>query len=551
MSNNLDYLNFIQSSNNTSSSNSSYTTSSSKHPINTSSRINKIKQNFKPELKSFKEEFTSLLQKDYEQPFSQELEEIKRKRGEQEYKQDIKKIFERLGKMREISEETILNVQRYLDYVEVKKENQKTRIYLPGLEEKKQLDVIKLPDLLGFTTSQAKAEQYSSFILSMCQTFLGFPGKTLTNAIDTLYSLLTDNITDGFLCNKFAENSDLWPLYKINAYYNLINMLENGTFDVNKFIKIKKDKKDKKDKKNESQFGGKKKRKKGKKKDKRRDLFRNYSDNKKSDEISKKINYILKKEKSAFTKNKNNSKQNITEETLKEKLKKNGYNIFKNRINNIFQIDNKNDCDFSELLDKYDLTTFKEKSKNCNLNVKNTDDKLYNFGLESITKDFVEIVDFYTNKKKIINIKKIKDSGVDDIKCLFNLNSAYQRYYKSYKFQYLPLEEDNGLLLEKTTVLILNGLAIYLTTLRDLIILLEKKLMSNSSIINIKKEEEEMQKREKEREEGFKREKERFYEYRAILRELDKQIAIEKNKNKRNKLLKLKERALGKNTQNT
>ena len=48
----------------------------------------------------------------------------------------------------------------------------------------------------------------------------------------------------------------------------------------------------------------------------------------------------------------------------------------------------------------------------------NKDDKLYNFGLESINKDFVEIVDFYTNKSSesvLVYATVNGDQSVDDV----------------------------------------------------------------------------------------------------------------------------------------
>jgi len=233
---NFDYLNIMAPS----------PVQQSTYKGNQNNRFKKITDNtnIKGELGHFKSKLMDLLSREFERPLDRELELIKRKRGETEYKDDIRKVRMRLANMRESAEDTLLDMRRYLDYVEVQKNTEgNSRLYLPGLEEKKRLDKIKLPDLLGFTKDPVKGEYYLPFLMEMARTFLGFEGYSLHSALAKLKAevprkqveLVGSEQVNMDFCKEFTQ-LDYKPLYEIENYYNLMRMLEDGEFDINKFL---------------------------------------------------------------------------------------------------------------------------------------------------------------------------------------------------------------------------------------------------------------------------------------------------------------------------
>jgi hypothetical protein len=89
--------------------------------------------------------------------------------------------------------------------------------------------------------------------------------------------------------------------------------------------------------------------------------------------------------------------------------------------------------------------------------------------------------------------------------------------------------------------MILIGVGVYLNILRDMLLVLEKRLMSDPLLIQVKKEEEKAEVESREEREKSNRAREEYREYREILREIDKQIFEERNKNKKDRLMKLRE----------
>jgi len=639
MSNNfeyLDYMNVNNSGNRNGNSNMNrYNRGNNKK--NVTLREFEKEAVSKKELQHFRNVFMDLLVKDYEQPFSLELELIKKRRGEEEYRQDVKRIYERLGKMRESAEETLLDVKRYLDYVEVKDNSGEARLYLPGIEEKTRIGKIKLPDLLGFTQTTAKKEQYGSFILGMVRTFLGFEGKSLWRAMRYLEKYLEElsrysNSSSLYvgMCEKFASEPELWPLFKVNAYYDLLQMMEKGEFDINKFLDKKKEKnrdrgsdrdrdrdRDRGKKKKRSIFGGgeddkdkgresgrdrrdrpgrdrgrdgdrgrgKKDRKDRKGKGGLRGELRLVGD--KGDNVEKKLEYILRMESKV-----EGEKTRVNEmmDKVRRNLRETGMQIFVNRAGITGE-------EFIKISKYGKVEEIKEMREEVVERVMGNNE-LFEMGRSDLEGKEVEIVDFYTGRKRYL-VKGSRLSGKndgtlfgldnkcrngkrnendnenrngddnegdrylgmddddynysggegvskDDKMAVYILVRSYGEMYRVYDYGNLPMSEDSSLQSLKNAVLILNGLVIYINVLREMIILLEGKLMDDVAVRKLEEGKKENKEKRERIEMELRQGKARYLEYREILRELDKQIMAEKNGNKLNRLRKLKEEVLRK-----
>lgn len=578
MSNNFNYLEYMNTNTGSRRTNNGY--SSNRYNNGNQRKKSESLREFerevvtKPQLQHFRNVFMDLLVKDYEQPFSRELEMIKRKRGEEEYKQDVKRIYESLGKLRESAEATLMDVKRYLDYVEVKEEKGNARLYLPGLEEKTKLDKIKLPDLLGFTRSDTKKDQYGSFILGMVRTFLGFEGQSLWKAMEYLTEEI-DKLKDfrGMdvgLCDKFVREPVLLPLYRITAYYNLLRMMEKGEFDINRFLGQRKDREDDFGRRDRDYRRREDRRRDKKKSKKRRSLFSGGGKPKprprpkprssslkgdirlvedRGEKVDDKIEYVLLRERNMERKGNNRDRKSVNEimDKLKRSLRSTGISIFcKNTGINFEYFKNIKDYNKVEELSKIGDNTAKDLRSNS--------EDIYRMGSQSLSENEVVIRDFYTNKSRYLvksgdTLKANRGEIPDDKKIVYIVVRSYYELYEKYTFGNLPMSDDSPLNTLKNAVLILNGLAIYLNVLREMIILLEKKLMEDIVVKKLEESKKEEKEKKEKMEEELKMGKGRYLQYREILRELDRQILVEKNKNKLNRLMKLKNNVLSKSGQ--
>lgn len=586
MSNELSYLNY----NRPSVTSSVPSTGSVAQPLisGVEETIRKFETDrpLREEMQLFKRIMRDELVKNYEKPFYQELELIKRRRGGEEYKMDIKRLLESLSKMREITEESLVDVKRYLDYVEVKEGE--SRLYLPGLEEKRQLGKFRLPDLLGFTRSAAKAEIHSELILQMARTFIGLdPNSTLTNAIEAVKlkvsdynKLATTNECSMNLCYLFKNEQVLKPLYKIDSYYNILLMLETGNFDINKFLVGKKEEGNGKNRDRERDRD----RDRGRDKDRGRGLFRRSRDelyggklfNRKKDrnrgsrdslssllsgnrsrggrdDIEKKMLFILKKENFVSIKKKVETmspEENVSD--LKKILKNVGLEIFKGKStkNNKVLIDLFNSLVSSSKrteLCKNPRDALKDPLSPDRKNMQILYDNFQSMVEDKFSENIYEkkretmVIDFMIGKKRYVNNDFYTKSCEEKSRGFLDLYVAYHKLYLSYNFTYLPRATDSAVDNEKTSVMILIGVGVYLNILRDMLLVLEKRLMSDPLLIQVKKEEEKAEVESREERERSNRAREEYREYREILREIDKQIFEERNKNKKDRLMKLRE----------
>jgi len=590
-----------------------------KDQVNNTIRQFESSRTFGEELSYFKRQLRDTMVSKYERPVYLELENIKKRRGQKEYEEDIRRVFQTMTKIRENAEQGMIEVKRYLDYVEVKN-GEESRVYLPGLEEKRQFGKFRLPDILGFTKYEAKAEQYRELVLLMARTLIGLDGtvsmakslEELKTIIDNEKGTMLDKMNMD-LCDKFRNDKALKPLFKVDAYYELLLMMDSGNFDINKFL-VKKEKgpsfdgdKGRNRRNRDRNFGERRdrgrdfgdrrnrdedrkgsffsggglfdKKKKGKKSESlfslanRKGNRGNRGNRGNKDNTSKKLIFILKRE---------GMRSGDAEElvnSILRKLKVIGYEIFMEKsikpgddqLKIVFERISKGKKEICESF-KEDKTAIqsklssatsdkdKEKYRKMLKAMEDTESigKMYenftsHFGgvntekyssifNEVDKKKDVEFVDFYIGKVRYERNIFFGIKCNDIVKQYLPIYHAYTTFYVNYNYSYLPRSSDSATESEKTTVKIMNGMGIYLSTLREIILSIEKRLLTDPAF---KKEEPKLNQQLAKKVNEKESDKE-YLEYREILREIDKQIFEEKNSGKKERLIKLREEVIKK-----
>jgi len=600
MSSNLQYLNFntnnniSQSKSQSSSQSYSRNQSSSQSYSKSYNQNNKLDKYFnknKMGMTEFRNEFKDLLVKDYERPFIAELQRIRKSRGDDEYRANLLAIHKNFIKMREDSETSMTRIKQYLDYMdyidnnESTNKNNKSRIYIPGLESRIKLDEIILPDLLGFTsvTRPEKREEYSNFILKMIRNFLGFGNHTLTQSIRSLneyilstkQGIINSNEINMKFCDYFYENDFMKPLLYINSYYDLFEMLHKGRFNLNTFMKMKNEsskttKPRKTDNKNylKRLFSGgvgslRKLLSLSGKKGSTRSTLLNSNRRILGGEIDKKIKKMLEQEKISSLRN--NKRDTVNLEELKKLLQTSGIQIFKEKLEKNIEFVLKTCSNLTagitrkDIIDKIYSTSAKtgvagatkvtiQDINNIFQCIKDSNSyfsKILDIGIDHSGSNIITIKDFYTNKDR--DIKKGSNSNKNDIglyKIFKNLYRGYYDYYTKYKFEYLPLSEDSKINKKKIAIRILNGLGVYLSVLREMLVLLIDKLLSDEVMSKHQLIEKETNQKIKYINNRSEEKSRKNREYMEMMRLINKSIINEQDKNKLEELKKIKKQLL-------
>lgn len=549
--NNFNYLRFEQNVNVPNISNKSYESDNKKIMNQVKKSINKFKNlsGSKNTYNTFKKKLQLELIENVEKQFIIEIQRIKSTRSKEEYISDLNRIMQAIVKDRIETEKSLINVKKYLDYMELKNET-KPRLLLPGLESETKLEPLILPDLLGFTKSKVQRETYGDLIMNMVQSFLGFT-TTLYDAMKQLLEYIKNpEISTDTLSIKLDEKLKLQsmkPLRKLKIYYNLLRMLEIGKFNLNDIINTKEKEEDyrfknepiktsfgdKRDKRDRGDRRGKKFDKKSFKGKKR---FRGGEGNVPFGQM---INYILSKELPGEDFLEINKK-------FQRELKEGGLQILKKYVINDsssnsdsynFIVKPENKC-----LAKYKATDFS--STSCdgpaktigNLFEKNSLLKLQ--AEKNLNKDKIELADFYNGEDFSLAIGKTPEgnSETNGYRMFFMTYIGYEKYYSNYQLEKL-LKPITGLESFMDGLRIVNGLGIYLTVTLELITKLESKLLGFEEVIkpqvkNTRRNEEQL--REK------KIVDEKLLELQTFLREIDSQILKLKKSNDPNKVEKIR-----------
>jgi hypothetical protein len=528
MDNSLDlyYLNYNKPNNSSSSSSSSSMSSSSmssssektntsinknsKNSKNTKNTKNKeIDENistltnynynsmFQSNLYSdFKEKVREILIKEYEIPVYEALIRIKERRLDKEYEEGLKRHYDELMKLKKDTEKSMFQIRQYLDYIEANNEsNNKFLPYLFGFESRYKMGEVIIPDILGFTKKNRPElkEKYMDFIFILVTQFLGNLGylylsiKKLKDYLPKKIEELINNEDMSLdLCKYYNENSEMKALKNINNYYNLLSdIIDNGKFNINKFLSDSTTKKEDILKKGGAPAAKKK-----------QPSFPTLSptsfsklfgiksktksylseDNKKGDSYDKKVKYILKYESLSL---KDQKKVNINNyDLLKIELKEGGKKIFIGKL-------------------EKDLKTLKSKI-NPSLDISKVIDEITNKTSTNYVKDreyfddvlreikylnppgkFTKIVelcepdsslsyrDFYTGNE--ITSSDVLTSEERNYKYYFGIRKLFKlidKYYINYSIKNLPLSSDSKTEQKKIGLNILKGIGNYSSIIR-------------------------------------------------------------------------------------
>jgi len=189
-------------------------------------------------------------------------------------------------------------------------------------------------------------------------------------------------------------------------------------------------------------------------------------------------------------------------------------------------------------------------------NIKN----IVEFGTNMVDVAKIVIIDFYTGKVMTtdkenfysnIALKNAPDLKKKEFRLVYSMElTGYVTYYDLYRYDDLPFSADTPIENERTAVRILKGLGMYLSILRELMVRLEKKLGVELEVYGgIEKK---GLKDVEGRNEGFKNKKnvkngkgeinKMAGEYRRIIGDIEKQIDVEKDNEKLEKLKTLRDK---------
>jgi hypothetical protein len=456
------------------------------------------------------------LKKNYENKIFDKLQKIKL-RSLKEYEDLLKYIYEKSINMKKTTEKTMYSINKYLDFIIISN-NGISSSYLSGYENKYKIDEIIIPDLIGFTSKESQLlKENIEFIFKLINNFLKLDSFKLSSSIDNLLELIPKKLIDDekiFLEKDDYSKENINLIENINNFYYLLSsFLENGKFNLNKFLGITKSK-------NTIKVGGsnsnifykkllekklleleKNKKDKKDKKDK---------EDKKPDDIDKKVKYILNYESivnDVNIKNYESLKENLRKKWWKEKfdsILKIDLETLKNNSNKILDFKNKNGITFDKTLLSHelkngDINTIIKKLKKIDKSISKQDSIYLNGILENIFSDenslilhifnpessnkFLNLIDFYTSKK--INTSEImkKDDYINFIQIIY---SQYEKNYQNYEIQdLLPLKSNfqEKKDQQKISINILKGIGNYCNIIRKFLQDTEKRIYLNDVMI--------------------------------------------------------------------
>ena len=445
----------------------------------------------------FKEKVREVLIKEYEIPVYEALIRIKERRllGK-EYEEGLKRHYDELVKLKKETEKSMFQIRQYLDYIEVNKENKESNNdflpYLFGFESRYKMGEVIIPDILGFSKKNRPElkEKYMDFIFMLVKQFLGDLGY-LYLSINTLRDYLPKKIDELIdkedisldLCKYYNNNSVMKALKNINNYYNLLSdIIDNGRFNINKFLSDSTTKKEDILKK-----GG------GPSAKKKQPSFPTPSswsklfgiksktksylseDNKKGDSYDKKVKYILKYESLSL---KDPRKVNISNyDLLKKVLKEGGKKIFIGKLEKDLMAVKKI---YPSLIISTTIDELTNKTSTKNITEReNLNNVLIFIKDQDPPGKFTKIVelcerdsslsyrDFYTGKE--ITSSEVLTSEERTFKYYFGIRKLFKsidKYFNNYGIQNLPLSSDSKTEQKKIGLNILKGIGNYSSIIR-------------------------------------------------------------------------------------
>jgi hypothetical protein len=449
---------------------------------------------------------------------------IKLKRGLKEYEDFLKGQLEIKVNQKKETEKTMFAVKKYLDYVK-STNNGVASPYLGGFENKYKIDEVTIPDLIGITKKETQVlNENISFIFLLVNAFLkANKTKNLYTCIESLLTFIGGKIIilePIFIKEEDYDKNDINIIQNINnLYFLLSSLLDNGKFNLSKFLGIVKSK-------STNKVGGTSNsnilkkmiaRSKNKSKSKNKNKKSSLSTNKKTDDIDKKVKYILSYY--AILNPDINTKQY---EDLKEKLRKTWWKekfdlVLKDSLEKLGldtnytgipklldsngNVVNLTSSNLSQELQRGNINTIIKKLKVRNSSI-SKDDSTYLKGIlknmfdrsdyflqiynPQNSNNFLTLKDFYTSKKINTSETLKPDEYIDIIQKIY---STYEKHYQKYELQDLLPERSNVQEQkdqQRVGISILRGIGNYCNIARKFIENTLKRIYSNDVMVMVR-----------------------------------------------------------------
>ena len=186
------------------------------------------------------------------------LETIKRNTEEDDFRLRIRNILKTLKNTETQANTQIINIKKFVDVYVKKKNNEenKTDVFIPGLDDNRKLGRFDLPDIIGFTKDEAVRKENAKFLRELSLRILGLPEDTLQSQLEKLGNDIKTESSNGLsltLDSKeslpnleninftIKESSSYTLIYYWRLYAQLLNMIsKEGKVDFEIFMRTRK-----------------------------------------------------------------------------------------------------------------------------------------------------------------------------------------------------------------------------------------------------------------------------------------------------------------------
>lgn len=184
------------------------------------------------------------------------LETIKRNTEEDDFRLRIRNILKTLKNTETQANTQIINIKKFVDIYVKKKNNKenKTDVFIPGLDDNRKLGRFDLPDIIGFTKDEAVRKDNAKFLRELSLRILGLPEDTLQSQLEKLGEDIKTDSSNGLSptldseslpglenVNKTIKGSSYTLIYYWRLYAQLLNMIsKEGKVDFEIFMRTRK-----------------------------------------------------------------------------------------------------------------------------------------------------------------------------------------------------------------------------------------------------------------------------------------------------------------------
>lgn len=185
------------------------------------------------------------------------LETIKRNTEEDDFRLRIRNILKTLKNTETQANTQIINIKKFVDIYVKKKNNKenKTDVFIPGLDDNRKLGRFDLPDIIGFTKDEAVRKENADFLRELSLRILGLPDNKLKDELEKLGNDIKTESSNGLSptldskeslpglenINFTIKGSSYTLIYYWRLYAQLLNMIsKEGKVDFEIFMRTRK-----------------------------------------------------------------------------------------------------------------------------------------------------------------------------------------------------------------------------------------------------------------------------------------------------------------------